>query len=289
MFELRQYFSRDEELDKNAGNDKETIRQLLLKTLGLSEDDLSALNDIASPYEDEDMSDSTIDPQTLDGYLCYLKARCLYEPSMFFQRVDHLLDIVAQRPPKLQLAKEDYTHLVTTVLGLPARLHEVGALSSRISAAYKAVKAKIDSSGSAVDPAMIDSPTFTETCKICEREIELESLKWSRCVSGHQFSRCCLSFLSVMEPGVTKSCGICQALYLNENVLPAFKGTVASEAQTEDGTPEDGGRADSSMKNGDEHADSHNAAAPIEPSASLARLLFAACDKCIFCGGKFVA
>ncbi|KAL1583997.1 hypothetical protein WHR41_07406 [Cladosporium halotolerans] len=288
MFELRQYFSRNEELDKNAEN-KETIRHLLLKILGLSDDDLSALSDMASPYEDEEMSDSIIDSQTLDGYLCYLKARCLYDPSMFFQRVDHLLDIVAQRPPKLQLTKEDYNHLVTTVLALPTRLHEVGALSSKISAAYKAVKAKFDSSGSAVDPAMTDSATLTETCKICERDIELESLKWSRCASGHQFSRCCLTFLSIMEPGITKSCGICQAVYLNENVLPGLKGASAGEAQTEDDPSKTGGHAESSMNNGSGHPNSRHAVAQIEPIASLARLIFAACDKCIFCGGKFVA
>jgi hypothetical protein len=135
---------------------------------------------------------------------------------------------------------------------------------------------------------MVDSTSFVETCSICHQDVVLESLRWSRCAGGHQFSRCTLTFLSIMEPGISKSCRICNALYLNEDALPEFKRPnsktikVEGSAQLEedmdvDVNVEAEDSSDTSQKDG------------VEPNISLARLLFSACDVCILCGGKFVA
>jgi hypothetical protein len=205
---------------------------------------------------------------------------------MFFQRLDRLTDIVMQRQPKLQLTKHQYQHVAKTILNLPYELCEISSLSIKVGGVLSAVQAKLDNSGSALDPAMDDSTSFVETCSICHQDVVLESLRWSRCAGGHQFSRCTLTFLSIMEPGISKSCRICNALYLNEDALPEYKKPDAKTIKVEEPPQEEDMDVDATAgaeNTGDTQKDC------VEPSISLARLLFSACDVCILCGGKFVA
>ena len=99
---------------------------------------------------------------------------------------------------------------------------------------------------------------ISEQCSLCGSDIKFEALQWSRCQKGHQFSRCTLTFLSI-QGSRTKTCGICRAPYLNEFEMPALQiPNVGPEAN-----------------------DSH-------VSEPLLRVMFTACNVCIYCGGRYV-
>jgi hypothetical protein len=265
LYAMRQYISRGGKLDDSM-HTKMSVRRTVLDTL-----EVSIPREVPPlPWSDRD---SELTQYNLRTCLAYIKARIFWDEDMSFSCLGRLTDIAMQRQPRLLLTREQYQHLATSVLGLPHELREASTFSRQIAAAFGAIKARIEAAGNAVDPAMTDATSFVESCSICQQNIVLESLRWSRCTGGHQFSRCALTFLSIMEPGISKSCRICHALYLNEYTLPGFKDKVVQDGKV--GAPLPGG---GSLEV--EHA---------EPRVSLARLLFAACDVCILCGGKFVA
>jgi hypothetical protein len=280
---LRQFVSRG---GKVEGDDqsKQATMQAVMNTLKV----FLPISLPPLPWIDDDDREFEMTFEDLHTCMTNVRARLYYEDDMFSQRLDRLTDIVMQRQPKLRLTKQQYQHVTKAILDLPYELCEISPLSRKVGGVLSAVQAKLDSSGSALDPAMVDSTSFVETCSICHQDVVLESLRWSRCAGGHQFSRCTLTFLSIMEPGISKSCRICNALYLNEDALPEFKRPnsktikVEGSAQLEedmdvDVNVEAEDSSDTSQKDG------------VEPNISLARLLFSACDVCILCGGKFVA
>ena len=267
LYGARQYISRGGKIDDSMQT-KNSIRQTILNILELS----LPVEVPPLPWSNRDDSEMTLDK--LRACLTHVKARLFWEEDMFFQRLDRLMDIVMQRKPKLQLTKDQYSHLAISVLDLPHVLREASSFSRQIGAAFEAIKARLETPASVIDPAMTDAASFVETCSICQQSIVLESLRWSRCAGGHQFSRCTLTFLSIMEPGISKSCRICHAVYLNEYALPEFKENVTRNVKAAP-LPVSGS--------------TETSAEPVEPHVSLARLLFSACNVCILCGGKFVA
>jgi hypothetical protein len=266
LYCVRQYFIRGGKIDDSMRT-KNSIRQTVLNTLEVT----LPVEAPPPPWSDREANNFELNLDNLRASLTCIKARLFWEEDMFFQRLDRLMDMVMQRQPKLQLTKEQYRHLATSVLDLPYELREASTFSRQIGAAFGAIKARLETPGSVVDPAMTDAASFVESCSICQQNIVLESPRWSRCAGGHQFSRCALTFLSIMEPGISKSCRICHALYLNEYSLPEFNKAI-KDVKVETSLPDSGSSGTS-----------------VEPSVSLARLLFAACDVCILCGGKFVA
>lgn len=277
---LRQFISRGGKVD-GSEQDKQAVRESVMHTLEvLPLDSVPPL-----PWSNDDGRDFEITPEDLYTCLTNIRARLYYEVDMFFQRLDRLIDVVMQRQPKLQLTKDQYQHVTTAVLDLPHELCESSPLSRKIGGAFRAIKTKLDNSESAVDPAMTDADSFVESCNICHQNVVLESLRWSRCAGGHQFSRCTLTFLSIMEPGISKSCRICHALYLNEDALPEFKGTKGASIKSEEPLQQD----DMDVDEDPQTENRVSQESRVEPNISLARLLFSACDVCILCGGKFVA
>ena len=95
----------------------------------------------------------------------------------------------------------------------------------------------------------------TDQCDFCSAPIPFSDLTTAICLKGHQFPRCGVSLLAIQAPGITKYCGICSTPVLNEEFVRA---------------QEDGDDTDT------------------DSSGTLARVLFQACDVCIFCGGKFI-
>ena len=95
----------------------------------------------------------------------------------------------------------------------------------------------------------------TDQCDFCSAPIPFSDLTTAICLKGHQFPRCGVSLLAIQAPGITKYCGICSTPVLNEEFVQA----------QEDGDDKD-----------------------TDSSGTLARVLFQACDVCIFCGGKFI-
>lgn len=287
LYCFHQYATRDGSIDTTKNN-TESIVQSAMRALDISEEDLNVVTEMPLPLDGEDVNDDELDSKLVD-YLIYLRAQIFYGPNMLSQRIERLKDVAFQQKPKLQLAKESLSHIADVIIGLPNRFKEASDLSSKIGTAFAAVKTKIDSLGSSVDPEMMDSVHFIEQCGICDQNIKFENPRWSRCAGGHQFTRCALTFLSIMEPGISKSCRICNALYINEDTLPAINGTPSEIVKSEDETMVDGEAIGGSGAAMTEDGQQQQRTNVIEPQVSLARLLFAACDKCILCGGKFVA
>lgn len=94
----------------------------------------------------------------------------------------------------------------------------------------------------------------SDQCDFCDAPIPFTDLATATCTNGHQFPRCGISFLAIQAPGITKSCGICSTPFLSEEFV--------------------------------EVQEVHEGAA--QPPVTLSRVLFQACDVCIYCGGKFV-
>lgn len=94
----------------------------------------------------------------------------------------------------------------------------------------------------------------TDLCDFCSAPIPFTDLTAATCANGHEFPRCGISLVAIQAPGITKYCGICSTPCLSEEFVRA---------------QETGG-------------------SDIEPPVTLSRVLFQACDVCIYCGGKFV-
>ncbi|KAF2835688.1 hypothetical protein M501DRAFT_997843 [Patellaria atrata CBS 101060] len=108
-----------------------------------------------------------------------------------------------------------------------------------------------------------------ELCEICDEKIRFESLDWARCLRGHQYVRCGLTFMAIQEPRVSRYCGLCKKQYLKPHY-------ILRDAELR-------------MQAGDTiMADAPAAAASALQQPTLAVLLLAACDVCIYCGGKFI-
>ena len=79
-----------------------------------------------------------------------------------------------------------------------------------------------------------------------------------------------MTFLAIQAPFITRRCGICGKQYLKEKYLK-------EDAPESSKTGRQVGNVDDQAGMDDEN-----------PKISLARLLFAVCDRCTFCGGKFI-
>lgn len=104
-----------------------------------------------------------------------------------------------------------------------------------------------------IPTSTISIPT-TDQCDFCSAPILFTDPITATCTNGHKFPRCGISLLAIQAPGITKYCGICSTPFLSEEFVQAQE--------------VGGGGA--------------------EPSVTLSRVLFQACDVCIYCGGKFV-
>ncbi|XPS97382.1 hypothetical protein M3J09_006613 [Ascochyta lentis] len=109
--------------------------------------------------------------------------------------------------------------------------------------------------GQAVSADGLDTVTAaSDHCDFCSAPIPFTDLTTATCTNGHQFPRCGISLLAIQAPGITKYCGICSTPFLSEEFVQV------QEMQEE----------------------------TTEPPVTLSRVLFQACDICIYCGGKFV-
>nr|OQO30134.1 hypothetical protein B0A51_02874 [Rachicladosporium sp. CCFEE 5018] len=190
---------------------------------------------------------TTATAAVLDSVYTIRKEIDEYTPNVR-ARLERLAGLAGGARSHSRLAAAEYTSNIEAILNVASALPQPieGLLSSRILHSLRVFKAKL-SKGSTAD--LIPQ----EKCIVCSQELPFESLFWSRCPSGHQYSRCALTFLSIQEPGQSKRCRLCDAQHLNEYALL---------------TP------DNTTGNSDEH---------------FARVLFTACKKCLYCGGKFVA
>jgi hypothetical protein len=172
------------------------------------------------------------------------------------------------------------------------------------------------------------SQVTVDTCDFCSSPIPFTDPVTASCTNGHQFPRCGLSFLAIQAPGITKYCGICSTPFLSENFVIAQeindkRRNVVEPANTNGGVGAalDNGTStqvhiNGDRRNGADHEsdvsmasdgpnndqEQHNTTQQSQatavnvdeserskiPPITLARVLFFACDACIYCGGKFV-
>ncbi|KAF2853684.1 hypothetical protein T440DRAFT_496566 [Plenodomus tracheiphilus IPT5] len=179
-----------------------------------------------------------------------------------------------------------------------------------------------DQNTTTTNPLISASTSPTDTCDFCSAHIPFTDLTSAACTNGHTFPRCGLSFLSIQAPGITKYCGVCSTPYLNEEFVAAQEvGEMGNDGPMQrdgdDGRVENAldasggmngggtegmGRQDNGGENGvdggDEAMQDSQGIDVGEEVATkendqgipltLAKILFLACDACIYCGGKFV-
>lgn len=139
-----------------------------------------------------------------------------------------------------------------------------------------------------------------DTCDFCSAPIPFTDLASAACTAGHVFPRCGISFIAIQAPGITKYCGICSTPFLNDAFVAAqeavavrYAGLVDNDATTTASTEDVADSQDDdrhvensqTTKTGGDQVDDDD---DDDESITLARVLFLACDACIYCGGKFV-
>jgi hypothetical protein len=202
-----------------------------------------------------------------------------------------------------------------------AQHKQLTALIKNVMGSENTEEDPVDGNGSSTSRSTDSS---VDTCDFCSAPIPLTDVTSASCMNGHQFPRCGLSFLAIQAPGITKYCGICSTPFLSDEFVLAQELQVGNKdvgtgiegdsvtmgveqngegPATGDQVPLTGsGHEDVRSEGGQAptngtHATQPNGAATEELDdgnsrkdlpVSLARVLFLACDVCIYCGGKFV-
>jgi len=227
--------------------------------------------------------------------------------------------------------------LAAATLNLPNSISRANSFSSEILSSHQQVVQLIQSlmeppGATENDPSDSTKPSSLhpgvaigdDTCDLCDAPIPFADLDTAACLNGHQFSRCGLSFLAIQAPRITKSCGLCETVFLSEEFVRAQEGLKSVKKGSAGGggqeTSEIGAGTENAVDVTDamvidgeevrpaaEHADTVDIIRGEERLAgeevdgnvdaqgkdwasplSLAKILFLACDVCIYCGGKFV-
>lgn len=217
--------------------------------------------------------------------LAQLRHTLYWTREVLQARMQHLVALALKDRSS---AAECQRRIIKTLVDEVLRLSQKGLSSSRLSleiiSQHKMLVAKLDEQRLAVDePGTAD---LDEHCAICGQGIPFESLKWAKCLNGHQFSRCGLSFIALQKSGQSKGCRLCGTQYLDAAQVPRFQHTPETSLGQRDDLQESAS-VESEAKG---HVDDENTNADAaEPMDSLARVLFAACDACVLCGGTFSA
>ena len=172
-----------------------------------------------------------------------------------------------ESPPDLSLIRRLATEITIVQRTLPAD----GPMGQSILRTCQAILDTMKAREEGVETTSAGSSSEIEKCTVCGSGITFEALKWARCSSGHQFGRCGLSFLIIPSPSAAKSCTICGTKYLNEYTMNAFE----QKEEEAGATQVSNGDGSSTIKQG-------------VGNESLVRMLFAACNACIYCGGNFM-
>ncbi|OAL52114.1 hypothetical protein IQ07DRAFT_642987 [Pyrenochaeta sp. DS3sAY3a] len=142
------------------------------------------------------------------------------------------------------------------------------------------------------------SVEVSDICDFCSAPIPFQDLTEARCLNGHRSPRCGLSFIAIQAPGITKYCGICDTPFLSDEFVALQEkdeeqeGVETTTDQSADSLQEPSGVSGSTQ---DDISPGSTAGAVMtgvkkaESPVTLARILFQACDMCIYCGGKFVS
>ena len=211
-----------------------------------------------------------------------LRTSMYSHPTMRTLRANYLIDLATQGCTlQVEAIRIAVQHLLSSVLQLPSgMLAADDSLSFTIRKIFAAIKRRLNTQVQVSDDD--DAP---EQCKTCQQAIPFEGLKWAKCLEGHQYRRCWLSFLAIQDSSQTKTCGICGLQYLGDGIVPQQLRPVSSE--------EDMKMVDVPSSEIDPSDQTHGSWVEVrrtkqDDKPTLGWLLFSACDLCLYCGGKFV-
>lgn len=296
LLSIRHYLGQSEQWQDTVQGRRELIDPLI-RTLGLDGFHLDGVEHAHPPAGIKDVTDAGELQQHGDMCLRYIRAQLYYQPNILRERLERLLQIALQREPTHALSRAGYLQLTNIILKLPTDIADGSRLSWQILGAMYMMRGKLTAATGATAPGENDvKQHLKEECSICHATLPFESVKWSRCSNGHQFSRCGLTFLSILQAGASKACGICGVQYLNENAISGMREQTkvkdaepAAAAAPPDGTLEEQNVDPAWQDAGPvEQEVTPVVEEKMEPRMSLGRLLFAACDRCLLCGGRFV-
>ncbi|KAF2101639.1 hypothetical protein NA57DRAFT_73079 [Rhizodiscina lignyota] len=178
-------------------------------------------------------------------------------------RIGRLIDAsVLSKEPALEDDIPVLRHLCRAVDKLLPLFTGDDELSHRLARIFGMLSIMVfsDAPMNGADPSTVPSEVV-ENCDICDAPVAFDDCRSAKCSHGHRFIRCQLTFMTIQAPGITKYCGVCGKPFITEEWVHK----VVSESHAK--------------------RESANTSSSLP---SLALLLLATCDVCLYCGGKFV-
>ncbi|TKA63871.1 hypothetical protein B0A49_09297 [Cryomyces minteri] len=207
----------------------------------------------------------------------HLKQNVVHDPEIISSRYSRLLSLVKDAAPSPKPLDLDIAAKLTDVVtGLSSEVLASLCKSDKRSGIILRVYSMIR----ATTRQTIDGETIQDS----ELDVEKED-------GDPEHFRCALTFLAIQAPGVSKFCGLCGIQYLNDSILqenveitpatlPQPSNGVDKDDQTlKDALNAEGSGVERTVSEGKQGANK---------IATLARILFATCDVCVYCGGKYV-
>ncbi|KAI4931521.1 hypothetical protein J4E85_004114 [Alternaria conjuncta] len=203
--------------------------------------------------------------------------------------------------------------LINMVMGYDDASESLPA--DRTSEQESASTVSTDTHGNSISTNQGPAVPVADTCDFCSAFIPFADPRSATCTNGHVFPRCGLTFLAIQAPGITKYCGICSTPFLSDEFIMAqedverndssdaedntvmtgvIRNGMVSEEREESSDPlnkmdeegsSDQAGGDQESNDSDDEVDVYERK---EIPVTLARVLFLACDACIYCGGKFI-
>ncbi|KAK8178767.1 transcription factor IIIC subunit delta N-term-domain-containing protein [Phyllosticta citribraziliensis] len=269
LFSAKSWLEENVEAKVEESSARQVIMDQLAKTLGLDESNAS------EPFASLALSAAGGRNLSLKDEISLvqeLRRHIYFDHDQIQRRYGRLLTHFFN--PKQRNQYDDaptVLHLINQVLSMLKAYYVDSTTSQKIRAVYSEMRTWLGDSETvnANDAAATSEATYVERCEICDEDIKFESFDWARCSQGHEFVRCSLTFLAIQAPGISKLCGICGKRFLSEHHALKLD-TVLDDEANGNGQSQAGAREQERQ--------------PV----TLVRLLFAACNVCIYCGGKFV-
>ncbi|KAF2007804.1 hypothetical protein P154DRAFT_4061 [Amniculicola lignicola CBS 123094] len=204
------------------------------------------------------------------------KFHAFLSPDTLKDRYSFLFDTICTSNPSID-ADATYAAKTMIALRLCEQVHKLSTVSETSGSLdeeilkYNDVTVRYISAISGMDreeaneAGAAEEDVVIESCGFCDAPIPFDDLWSATCTAGHGYFRCGITFLAIQDTDMSKNCGICGTAYLSDDYV--------TEPDVEDEELDVRGQAEGAERT---------------RKATLARIVFQACDVCIYCGGKFV-
>ena len=217
------------------------------------------------------------------------------------------------RPERLRLARSAASHLSkSSEVDLSPEIECLNLLLSDTQDPSSA-KAQTQQVIRRRSEAELTSPALLrlfDICTFCGKMVTWQNLVEATCVAGHPYgeffdylcteywgiktdqinqpikiARCSLTFLTILEPGISKFCTRCNRAFLNEHIISSrIPSSATNTTNTHDlSIPAIVGKEGTEDDKNDNDNENDQ-----KQGFSLADMLFQTYDTCPYCGGKFV-